>query len=242
MYGIESQSRRRAAIRSKTDTLVIDASSRGELRPPASHPRHHRFRPQRSATHDRPRPSHRLCSHRVGGRHHRSRGNSDSTRDRRHRSASLSAEASRKKHHKTCEDDLTDHGSHLKARPAEPFTNNPSPIPKMRPEQHWFQFNSLLGVGSLSGVRGSSFPIPYSLRLCYNRRAVERTTKWELTQVQAEPGEASSAAPLARSPSLAARIEDPSWYCPVCSQRLESWRCRLICSACGYYMSCADYY
>src|SRR5947207_8809525 len=60
------------------------------------------------------------------------------------RSVPLSAEASRKKHHKTCEDDLTDHGSHLKARPAEPFLNNPSPIPKMRPEQHWFQFNSLL--------------------------------------------------------------------------------------------------
>src|SRR2546430_10860315 len=25
------------------------------------------------------------------------------------------------------------------------------------------------------------------------------------------------------------------------SQRLESRHCRLICSACGYYMSCADY-
>ena len=104
----------------------------------------------------------------------------------------------------------------------------------MRPEQHWFQFNSLWG--------DREFPIPYSLRLCYNRRAVERTTKRELTQVQAEPAQASSAAPLPGSPSLAARIEDPSWYCPVCSQRLESRHCRLICSACGYYMSCADYY
>src|SRR5256885_3656304 len=142
VYGIESQSRCRTAIRSKTDTLVIDASSRGELRPPASHPRHHRFRAQRSSAHHRPRPSHRLCSYPVRGRHHRSRGNIDSMG--RHRPTPLSAEASRKKHHKTCEDDLTDHGSHLKARPAEPFLNNPSPIPKMRPEQHWFQFNSLL--------------------------------------------------------------------------------------------------
>jgi hypothetical protein len=36
--------------------------------------------------------------------------------------------------------------------------------------------------------------------------------------------------------------DDVSRYCPVCSQRLESRRCKLICSQCGYYMSCADYY
>jgi hypothetical protein len=36
--------------------------------------------------------------------------------------------------------------------------------------------------------------------------------------------------------------EDPSRYCPVCSQRLESRRCKLVCPLCGYYMSCADYY
>jgi hypothetical protein len=36
--------------------------------------------------------------------------------------------------------------------------------------------------------------------------------------------------------------EDASRYCPVCSQRLESRRCKLICNVCGYYMSCADYY
>jgi len=40
----------------------------------------------------------------------------------------------------------------------------------------------------------------------------------------------------------AVRNEDPSRYCPVCSERLESRRCKLICSVCGYYMSCADYY
>jgi len=37
------------------------------------------------------------------------------------------------------------------------------------------------------------------------------------------------------------RGEDASRYCPVCSQRLESRRCKLICNRCGYYMSCADY-
>ena len=148
MYGIESQSRRRTAIRSKTDTLLIDRSLCAGLRPPASHPRHHRFRAQRSAAHRRPRPSHHVCSHRLGGRHHRSRGNMDSTRDRRHRSAPLSAEPSRKKHHKTCDDDLTDHGSHSKGPACRALPEQPFPIPKMRLVQHWFQFHSLLGEGS----------------------------------------------------------------------------------------------
>ncbi len=31
-------------------------------------------------------------------------------------------------------------------------------------------------------------------------------------------------------------------YCPVCSNRLQSHRCKLICAQCGYFMSCADYY
>lgn len=31
-------------------------------------------------------------------------------------------------------------------------------------------------------------------------------------------------------------------YCPVCSVRLTSLKCKLVCPQCGYYMSCADYY
>jgi hypothetical protein len=31
-------------------------------------------------------------------------------------------------------------------------------------------------------------------------------------------------------------------YCPVCSAKLESRKCKLFCARCGYYMSCADYY
>jgi hypothetical protein len=67
-----------------------------------------------------------------------------------------------------------------------------------------------------------------------------------------------SVKPLSASPELAEREyrtaeagtvpagntvhDDASRFCPVCSQRLESRRCKLICSVCGYYMSCADYY
>jgi hypothetical protein len=41
----------------------------------------------------------------------------------------------------------------------------------------------------------------------------------------------------------AARLEEHhGLYCPTCGMRLFSMRCKLICSQCGYYMSCADYY
>ena len=36
--------------------------------------------------------------------------------------------------------------------------------------------------------------------------------------------------------------EEPMLFCPVCSTRLTSRKCKLICEKCGYYMSCADYY
>jgi len=73
---------------------------------------------------------------------------------------------------------------------------------------------------------------------------VERAAKWQQAQVPAEPAQAAaqSAASLQDAQDPVARTEDPSRYCPVCSQRLESRRCKLICSVCGYYMSCADYY
>jgi hypothetical protein len=52
---------------------------------------------------------------------------------------------------------------------------------------------------------------------------------------------AATASGAARVPATVPQ-EDPSRFCPVCSQRLESRRCKLICDVCGYYMSCADYY
>ena len=37
-------------------------------------------------------------------------------------------------------------------------------------------------------------------------------------------------------------VEHPISFCPVCSQRLEPKRCKLVCKMCGYYLSCSDYY
>ena len=79
--------------------------------------------------------------------------------------------------------------------------------------------------------------------LCYNRWAVRDAGK-----LQMSPGDVRGAG-VARShatgtnlePAQAGMHEDASRYCPVCSQRLESRRCKLVCNACGYYMSCADY-
>jgi len=73
---------------------------------------------------------------------------------------------------------------------------------------------------------------------------VERAAKWELAKVRAESAQAAakSAAPLLGIQSLTTPAEDPSRCCPICSERSESRRCKLICSVCGYYMSRADYY
>ncbi len=36
--------------------------------------------------------------------------------------------------------------------------------------------------------------------------------------------------------------EHHSEICPTCGHRLTSSRCKLVCTHCGYFMSCADYY
>ncbi len=59
--------------------------------------------------------------------------------------------------------------------------------------------------------------------------------------VQSSPGPVGSPAEAAETTASELRGEYALRYCPVCSQRLESRRCKLICNQCGYYMSCADY-
>jgi hypothetical protein len=37
-------------------------------------------------------------------------------------------------------------------------------------------------------------------------------------------------------------IDHPCRVCPTCGNQLSGRRCKLECTQCGYYMSCADYY
>jgi hypothetical protein len=54
-----------------------------------------------------------------------------------------------------------------------------------------------------------------------------------------EPPQQPPVPETAKEPDAA---EDAMLFCPVCSLRLESRKCKLFCARCGYYMSCADYY
>jgi hypothetical protein len=94
--------------------------------------------------------------------------------------------------------------------------------------------------------------------LCYNGAAVKRGLQRGVKPISAigeveerilrdkagpEPHNTAipgtiAAGTLGQSPGY----EDASRFCPVCSQRLESRHCKLVCNICGYYMSCADYY
>jgi len=44
------------------------------------------------------------------------------------------------------------------------------------------------------------------------------------------------------SSTSAPQIDHHCQVCPTCSHRLTGHHCKLVCSNCGYYMSCADYY
>ena len=78
--------------------------------------------------------------------------------------------------------------------------------------------------------------------MCYNRPAVEQAVKQGAGEIRLTEGGGVSPQVEPRAPAQESVQEDASRYCPVCSQRLESRRCKLVCAVCGYYMSCADYY
>jgi hypothetical protein len=44
------------------------------------------------------------------------------------------------------------------------------------------------------------------------------------------------------SPAAEEPVDHHCQVCPTCSHRLTGHHCKLVCTQCGYYLSCADYY
>jgi len=59
------------------------------------------------------------------------------------------------------------------------------------------------------------------------------------TAVNLQTKQAESQTDVSRSRE---QPEIASAFCPSCSARLAQRSCKLICPACGYYMSCSDFY
>jgi hypothetical protein len=44
------------------------------------------------------------------------------------------------------------------------------------------------------------------------------------------------------SSAAAEAVDHHCQICPTCGHRLTGHHCKLVCTQCGYYLSCADYY
>jgi len=117
----------------------------------------------------------------------------------------------------------------------------------MRPLLYYISLDAVI-ASNVTPISPRQFPCPAGLSrhpgLCYNRMAVKHTGQQEIAFAAARGVVVGESGPSAQSASETSTHpqEDASRYCPVCSQRLESRRCKLVCNVCGYYMSCADYY
>jgi len=125
--------------------------------------------------------------------------------------------------------ELAGHGTHLETLPTGSYIT----LIKMRPDPSGFK------PGQSSPRR--AFSLAGGCAITVALWNAPRSGMWVRSLVKQHRPQFNRLR-RAGKPEPAARTEDASRYCPVCSQRLESRRCKLICPVCGYYMSCADYY
>lgn len=57
-----------------------------------------------------------------------------------------------------------------------------------------------------------------------------------------ERGRRSEIIPVAEHRAAQAADAVLSDYCPQCGARLKDSRCKMVCKACGFFLSCADFY
>jgi hypothetical protein len=84
-------------------------------------------------------------------------------------------------------------------------------------------------------VAGRSFALRAGYAITVGpKRMKEPLQSW--TEESKQLLEAHSSLPGSREQA------DAMVHCPVCFRRLEQKHCKLVCGACGYYLSCSDYY
>ncbi len=154
MYRVESQSRCRVAVRSMTTIVGRHASPRGNWPRRDPHRRRPCSRPRAAAPSHQPCSGYRWGSPSVRRLHHHPGRHRHASRSRGHHCASLGPSTRRYKSYKPCEDDLADHGNHLKAQPTGPFPDKPSSLRKMLPTHHRFQYISTAS-GRISALASS---------------------------------------------------------------------------------------
>lgn len=56
------------------------------------------------------------------------------------------------------------------------------------------------------------------------------------------PANSSRSGALCTTDAEEGPVDHHCQICPTCSHRLTGHKCKLVCTHCGYYLSCADYY